>query len=234
MKKKLLECYKNYFGSGNPEAKYWILGFEPGGNPLDNEYMHHLKFDNEKDFVKFSQDYSNEKVEPGLLTQLITLLIELGLKASYEINPTERKISFSSTGDAFYANLFLLKFPSEKNERNGEYLEVYKEYFEIEVDSALRNILYPETFILQRQGQFMNYLMNPKTIFVLKKGWNEYYFKLLGLNIPYEIQFPYDDNNKDQCDIYRSGKHLIVFMKNGRFSYDGISQVLRKIDELYN
>lgn len=232
MKKNLQNCYKNYFGCGNPRARYWFLGFEPGGDSSDPEYKSHLVNDNEIEFLKYAGDYSNEKVEPGVLTQLITLLIQLELKSSYEINLEDRKLKFSNSGEAFYTNLFLLKFPSEKDKKNPAIFEFYKNYFEIESESCSRDKLYPDSLILNRSNLFSKYIIEPKILFILKKGWEKSYLSLLNVSNPTLVNFPYDENNVDKSDIYLGNNHIIVFLRNGWFSYDGIHQILEKIRSL--
>lgn len=230
--KGLEKCYINFFGSGNPNKKYWFIGFEPGGDPFEETYYKHVQYDSEQDFLIYAQDYCNEKVERGLLTQLITLLDKLALKTCFEVKTKERRIQFNNDCDAFYTNLFLLKFPEENDKRNSELLKMYKKYFNIPTESEKREDIYPLPLISQRYSLFSKYLKSSKTIFILKKSWNTYYYKLLGLKEIKEIDFPYDEYNIDKNDIYLCDKHIVVFMKNGRFSYDGLSQTLGKVNLL--
>ncbi|MCH8033582.1 MAG: hypothetical protein IH950_07490 [Bacteroidetes bacterium] len=233
MKKSLKECYTNYFGAGNPNAEHWFIGFEPGGNPLNQDqvqYLEKLINSSESEFSRFSENYIKVPFEKGFTEQLFYLLEAFELSSNYSKDENEWTITFPDDGNAFFTNLFLLKFPSEKDENNDELLIHYKKYFDIESNTATRNFLYPASWILERSKLFIEPKYDPKVIFILKKEWNESYFNLLGIDRPIEVAFPYDENNKDNCDIYKFNQRLIVFLKNTYSTKDGIMQLVEKIN----
>lgn len=235
MKKSLKECYTNYFGAGNPNAKYWFIGFEPGGNPLNQEqeqYLEKVVNSSKTEFIRFSENYIDVPYEKGFTAQLFHLLEKLGLNSNYSKQGNDWKFTFPPKGGAFFTNLFLLKFPSEYDHNNDELLMHYKKYFDIESNTSTRNNLYPASWILERSKLFIDSKYYPKVIFILKKKWNDSYFNLLGIDRPIEVDFPYDENNKDNCDIYKFNQKLIVFLPNTYSTDDGITQLVEKINNV--
>ena len=195
--KSLKDCYINFTGSGNPDTDIWILGFEQGGDVLNNnqkEYNLIVKNGNEEELLRHSQDYSYEPVgRSAVYSQIFNLLTFFKDNSSYFYEGNNKILSFTDQSNIFYSNLYLLKWPNEVPNNNfhrkqfEKILVFYKKHFaDLKSQTWERRKIYSDEsfdWVLERgKKYFHNKLKNSnreKIIFILKKGYEEEYLKLL-------------------------------------------------------
>ncbi|MEE9431487.1 MAG: hypothetical protein V3V16_10625 [Melioribacteraceae bacterium] len=233
MKKSLQKCYKNYLGNGNPKAKYWFIGFEPGGViDKDPRTKHHLENDTDECFVSFMNEPLTDNVEQGVYTALSKFLENLELTDC--LNKNKTSFSFTKDSSAFFTNLYPLKFPSENHKDNDYNLEYYKQIFGI--NSLNRQEIYPAEWIKRRSKLFEEFLVEKeKTILIFKNTKNPLYELLLNVENFGEIKYSMEAKNrsKSMIDFYEiiigDRSHQVIVMPNDIYADSTIKTVCEKI-----
>jgi hypothetical protein len=251
--KSLKYCYINFGGNGNPDADLWIFGFEQGGDVLNKnqkEYNLIVKNGSEEELLRHSQNYSNEFVEKSKVYQQIFNLLHLFKKdSSYSYNNNRKVLSFVKQSNIFFSNLYFLKWPSENPDQNNidqnrqfqEILNFYKEHFnDLKSQTWERRKIYHDEssdWVFERgKKYFHNSLKNSSTekiIFILKKGYEEEYLKLLtteysNIDIK-ELKTGLLHRNKQICIKYFFRDHLIIFLANGLSDIIKLKSILAKL-----
>ena len=249
--KSLKDCYINFTGSGNPEADLWIFGFEQGGDVINKnqkEYNFIIKNGDEEELLRHSQNYSYEPVGRSVLyRQIFNLLTFFKDDSGYHYEDNNKVLSFTDQSNIFYSNLYLLKWPNEYPNNNYDRIHFekilifYKKHF-ADLDSQTwgRRKIYSDAtldWVLERgKKYFHNKLKDSnreKIIFILKKGYEEEYLKLLNpeyhnINIK-ELKTGLLHRNKQICIQYLFKNHLIIFLANGLSDKIKLKSILKKL-----
>ncbi|MCX8106733.1 MAG: hypothetical protein N3D80_12770 [Ignavibacterium album] len=236
-KKKSLEyCYKNYKGSGNINSDLWIFGFEPGGDPLVNsqdvsrgnienadeksfiEYLNKIENADEKSFIEYLNKPLDDKIE-GNTYYIIKDLVEKFNRKNC-LNQSGTKFNINADSDVFYSNLFPLKFPAEKDQRNLDILNFYREHFnDIEPSDPNERKFYKDCWILERfMSQFSEFNKGEKRVIIITKtNYDDKYLTLLFCKEGYEQKEPYKikyGNGETTINQYKKANTYVYFIPN--------------------
>lgn len=181
--KSLEYCYINFKGSGNINSDLWIFGFEPGGNPYDEsqkEYREKIENADEESFIQYLNEPLEDEIEGNTYYIIKDLLEKFNRKNCLNQNGTHFNINADS--DVFFSNLFPLKFPAEKDQRNESILNMYKKHFN-NIDSSDPNErkFYKDSWIIERyKSQFSNFNNGEKRVIIVTKvNYDKTYLKLI-------------------------------------------------------
>lgn len=235
--KSLKDCYINFTGSGNQDADLWIFGFEQSGDVLNKnqqEYNSLIKNGTKEELLRHSQNYSYEPVgSSAVYRQIFNLLTFFEDDSSHYYENDNRILSLTVQSNIFYSNLYLLKWPCEVPNNNidrkkfEKILIFYKKHFsDLKSKTWDRRKIYNDEssdWVLARgRRYFHNPLKNTRTekiIFILKKGYEEEYLRLLNPKYSVsdikEIKTGLLHRNNQICIKYLFKDHLIIFLPNG-------------------
>lgn len=239
MKKSLQKCYENYLGSGNPNAKFWFIGIEPGG-VIDEapSVQKHLENDNDESFINFLNEPLTDNIEPGFYTTLSEFLEKLKL---YDCLVND-KFNFTQNCSAFFTNIFPLKFRGinqKTEESNKEAIKDYNYYFNEELADTERKKIYSTKWVEKRSELFLPFLTkNKKKILILTKSFTPYIQKLLNKNEFGEGRKPIDVmvGQPSTVDFYKisisSYNHDLIIIPNSLTDKNKIAEICNEIMKL--
>lgn len=221
--KSLSHCYSKFLGSGNINGKYWFIGIEPGGNPLNenqSEYRQHVEEDDNETFIKYLNEPFEDKVEGIVYSLIFRLLTGLELKENYSDKPN--KINFYEKGNAFFTNLSPLKFQGLKGIKNKDIIdEIYKPAFSNLQDIKIgisgdfnRQKLFSDESIKNRSLELQKYLKD-KVVFILSKSHETFFGKLFNVDFSLLRVIKNIEVGKSDIIIYDNNPTLIRMPQRG-------------------
>lgn len=230
------DIYENYIGVGNRKEKIWFFGLEYGGGLDDNnnvaeneEYFQKLKYGKDV-FIKYLNDEFSDPIEKGFY-QTLHYLLENMKGLNYN---DAKNISVNNESKFFYSNLSFLKFPGEKSEHEGKFLEWYKNRFTTNLENR-NDYLTSEILKTRFENHFKKSLTEPKIIFLFKKNYLEKYKILLGFTDSsfdeIEIDEPIYVAHQTKIEFFKCGMHTIINCPNRIFEKEQIQKIVDKVNK---
>lgn len=231
MKKKSLQnIYENYIGSGNPNAKYWFIGYEAGGSITDPEIFNNYKSKSEIEFINFLNAPLTDQIEKRFYHMLKNIIEKLNLSDCIKGN----NFNITEKSNAFFTLLYPLNFQGIFHSNNENHLHFFNKIFNEKFRSLERTQIIPNTWIQKRAKKLNSFfIQKEKTIFIFKRNRNYLYEQLLNITIDSDAKGDSICANNSKVEFYdiklNDINHQLIIAPNNLNSENVVNKICEKV-----